>query len=226
MYRIGVTIRFRDDYYTMCLNRTYYSLLKEGPFELVVITPASKEHYEWLASSLDALLITGGLDIDAQYYHQPNHKTNHLEDPIIDKMDFELMEAFLKYHKPIIGICRGIQVINTYYGGTLIQDIPSQYETSIHHSQKELTGVRHCVTVKPNTKFAHFFDDMMVNSFHHQNIDQLGKGLFINAVSEDGLIEGIENQDVIAVQWHPERMAEEHRQRFIKMMVSRIENNG
>lgn len=222
MYKIGVTIRFKEDYYTMCVNRTYYSLLKEGPFELVVITPSSRAHYDWLAGQLDGVLITGGLDVDATLYGKPNHSSNHLEDPIIDQMDMDLIQAFLKKDKPIFGICRGIQIINTYYGGTLLQDIPSLHPTSIHHSQKELIGTRHDVTIQKGTFFAQFFEDMAVNSFHHQSIDQLAQGLIVNAISEDEIIEGIENDQVVAVQWHPERMDENHRQNFLKMMEARI----
>lgn len=225
MYKIGVTIRFRDDYYTMCLNRTYYTLLKEGPFELVVITPSSKEHYHWLAKELDALLLTGGLDLDSHYYHQENHPKNELEDPIIDQMDFELIDAFLAAKKPIFGICRGIQVLNVYYQGTLTQDIPTCLKTTIDHSQKEMAGTRHQIQVQDSTFFAHYFENQAVNSFHHQCIDKLGQNLTINAISEDGIIEGIENQKVIAVQWHPERMDDLHRKQFCKMMVDFIERN-
>lgn len=222
MYKIGVTLRFKTDYYTMHLNRTYYSLLKEGPFELVIIAPSSKEHYQWLATELDGLLITGGLDVDAKYYNQPNHSTNQIEDPIIDQMDLDLIDAFLQAKKPIFGICRGIQVINTYYGGTLIQDIPSEYKTEISHSQKNLDGTTHKVSVVANTDFSRFFSDMEVNSFHHQNIAKLGNNLTINAISEDDLIEGVENEHLFAVQWHPERMEKKHRDAFIQMMINRI----
>ena len=224
MYKIGVTIRFREDYYTMCLNRTYYSLLKGGPFEMVVITPSSKEHYAWLASHLDGLLLTGGLDLDSHYYHQENHPQNKLEDPIIDQMDFDLIDAFLEAKKPIFGICRGIQILNVYYQGTLIQDIPTCLKTTINHSQKEMSGTRHQIQVQANTFFANYFENQAVNSFHHC-IDKLGQNLIINAISEDGIIEGIENQDIIAVQWHPERMNDFHKQQFCKMMVDFIEKN-
>ena len=121
-----------------------------------------------------------------------------------------ITEAFLKVKKPILGICRGHQIINIYYGGSLIQDIPSQYETNINHRQNEARHVgTHTVTLTKDSILGNKGEVHSVNTFHHQNIDKLGDTLEVVAVSEDGLIEAVQNEDVFGIQWHPECMIQD-----------------
>lgn len=124
-----------------------------------------------------------------------------------------LYRTALQMRLPVLAICRGLQVVNVAHGGTLYQDLPSQLQPSMtRHSQTapKWQGV-HRITVTPGTHTARLLDnrlDLCVNSFHHQAVRTVGHGLTVTAVSDDGLVEGLELPDapVVAVQYHPERM--------------------
>ena len=191
-------------------QQSYMNALNAVNANYIAIVPTLDQDYDFVANMCDGLLVCGGGDIDAKYFNEENHEKVGLVKPNIDVMDFKLVEAFLKAKKPILGICRGHQVLNVYYGGSLIQDIPSQYETNLHHSQKEARNVgTHKVTITEDCEIGKKNQVMTVNTFHHQAVKDLGKSLRVIAISEDGIIEGIENDDVVGVQWHPECMIEE-----------------
>ena len=157
----------------------------------------------WYAQNLDALLIPGGLDIDPLYYQkQCDPATKRYPNPI-DALDFALLEAFLQEGKPILGICRGLQVINVFFRGTLKQDINTD-----DHERDHL----HEVTILPGSFLSSMQKPVMeVNSYHHQTIDRLGKDLRAIAVHRDQTIEAIIHKtfSILAVQWHPERMEDD-----------------
>lgn len=163
------------------------------------------------AKKFDGLIIAGGhFDHDPELYGQ--HNIHHTIKRKSNRCRFEkeLLQAFLPTKKPILGICGGHQLINILYGGTLYQDVPSQYSTTIKHSQTlPPTEVAHQVKIVEDTNLYNWSKcgQAGVNSSHHQAIDQLGKGLVVNAISEDDLIEGIEDPNhpfCLGVQWHPE----------------------
>lgn len=217
MYKIALTIRKKDDHMTFFMNQTYYQFLSPY-FHIELVTPRIKHDYQDVVQRNDALLICGGNDIQPRYFHESLHPSGQLEDALIETMDFALLQQFYQMKKPIFGICRGIQIINVFFKGTLYQDIPTQYKTTLHHSQDT-----HKVNIQSGTILSHyFFEIITVNSFHHQNIKNVAPIFHINAISEDGLIEGIENEHVLAVQWHPERLSKEHQKIFIKMMIDFI----
>lgn len=218
MHKIAITIRKKDDCFTFFMNDTYYQFLSPY-FKIELVLPRTDHQYQDIVQRNDALLICGGDDIDPYYYHQKTHPLTTLEDKDIEEMDFALLQQFYQNKKTIIGICRGIQVINVFFKGTLIQDIPSQYPTYLHHSKEH-----HSIQVLEHTFLSRYFQkNNTVNSFHHQNILTVSPLLHVNAISEDGLIEGIENHHVLAVQWHPERLDEQHKKQFIKMIIDFIE---
>lgn len=220
MLKLAFTIRKKDDHMTFFMNDTYYRFLSPY-FQIELVTPRILHQYKDIVQRNDALFICGGNDIDPLYYHQKKHDQTHEEDSLIETMDFALIHQFYHAHKPIIGICRGIQVINVYFKGTLIQDIPSQYSTSINHGLNT-----HTVHIQRNTFLSHYFSNsIQVNSFHHQNILNMSPLFHINAISEDGLIEGIENHQVLAFQWHPERMQAQFQDIFITLIKDFIVNH-
>jgi putative glutamine amidotransferase len=159
------------------------------------------------------LLLTGGSDINPVRYG----KESYMEycrniDEKRDELELLLIGVALDSKIPILGICRGLQVLNVAFKGTLIPDIPEFSKSQTPHSSQE--DVLHRVTVKSNTQLYSITDvsDGIVNSSHHQCIDKLGSGLQASAYSPDNLIEAIEaDQSVypfcIAVQWHPELTA-------------------
>jgi putative glutamine amidotransferase len=164
-----------------------------------------------LLYKIDGLVITGGnFDIDPNKFGETSvHQTVKLKE---NRTNFELLaaEIMLNQNKPVLGICGGEQLINVLYKGSLIQHIPDEIKNPIEHEQKNPRHEPgHSVRIQDNTKLHSIIstNDIMVNSAHHQAIKTPGNGLIVNALSEDGIIEGIEDPTkkfCIGVQWHPE----------------------
>lgn len=159
----------------------------------------------------DGLLLPGGEDVDPEYYGQtPTEKCGEIV-KARDHTEMKMLEAFLSTGKPILGICRGVQLMNVYFGGTLhqdIQDIASCKHDDYPH--KDLGN--HMVTLADGSKLAQIMRQrvLRVNSLHHQAVDQVAPGLIAAAVSEDGITEAVEypaHRFCIGVQWHPEHMS-------------------
>lgn len=153
----------------------------------------------------DALVLSGGNDVNPVRYGEINVACGNLNDER-DERELFLTNAYYKAKKPIMGICRGEQIINVAFGGTLVQDID---EKKSHASKSSDEETRHKITtVKGSFLNKIYGDELTVNSYHHQAINKLGKGLTVSAYSVgDNVIEGIEMKDypLIAVQYHPER---------------------
>ena len=164
-----------------------------------------------LLYKIDGLVITGGnFDIDPNKFGETSvHQTVKLKE---NRTNFELLaaEIMLNQNKPVLGICGGEQLINVLYKGSLIQHIPDEIKNPIEHEQKNPRHEPgHSVRIKDNTKLHSIIstNNIMVNSAHHQAIKTPGNGLIVNALSADGIIEGIEDPTknfCIGVQWHPE----------------------
>ena len=160
------------------------------------------------ARMCDGLLLTGGPDIEPVRYHQET-------DPLCGPLDLErdaeewaLLDAFVKAGKPVFGICRGLQVINTFFGGTLYQDLPSRL--GVQHSG----GVVHSLAIEEGSfLFPLYGRESVSNSYHHQSVDRVAEGFAVAARSGE-IVEAIEHRSmpVAAVQYHPERMT--GRERF------------
>lgn len=169
------------------------------------------EQIEQMAAICDGLLLTGGDDVHPKYYNQEWYNAGVPIAAERDEFEMPLTELFLSTGKPILAICRGIQLINVIMGGTLVQDIP-HFIGSTHHSQTDPTGVpTHQVQVEENCRLARIFngDIIDVNSHHHQCLDRVADGLRVVARSEEGIIEAVEHAShpyLMAVQWHPERL--------------------
>jgi len=161
------------------------------------------------------LILSGGGDVDIRYFNgEPNAAIGD-PSPERDALELALVKLALEVDLPVFGICRGIQVLNVALGGTLYTDIPSQYKTSIIHSTSASLGrqyLAHEVEIDSGSKLSHIHGStrIQVNSFHHQAIKELAKGLTITARATDGLIEAVELLDaqkpVLGVQWHPENL--------------------
>ena len=172
-----------------------------------------------------ALLIPGGHDIDPELYsEEPTYAINYNREE--DLYHIALINAALKAGIPILGICRGMQLINVALGGTLYQDIEKEYCGRINHKaiDKPYEGC-HRIAIKKSTAlyYALNTDSIMVNSLHHQAIKRLGKGLSVSAESEDGVIEAIEGNKILAVQWHPEAMYSEMKAIFRSFIKEAID---
>lgn len=168
---------------------------------LPVHLPIDADPGHWL-DVLDGIVLTGGADVEPERYGHDNH-ASHTE-PRRDELEFALLEAAVASGTPVLGICRGLQVVNVHAGGTLVQDVPS-------HARYDLgpASETHHVTIEPGSQLhAVYGGDVTVNSLHHQTVDSVGSALRVTARAEDGTVEGVERVDaaVLAVQWHPEMM--------------------
>jgi putative glutamine amidotransferase len=165
------------------------------------------------AAMCDAFLFAGGEDLDPTRYGKPRHPSVQQTCASRDGLELELFKVVLQSRKPILGICRGLQLINVALGGTLVQDIPTERSSDVVHGSKdeEWEKIVHTVMVDEGTHLSAIVGagSRPVNSLHHQCIDDLGKGLIVAALSPtDGIIEAVElpreDQWLVAVQWHPE----------------------
>ena len=183
------------------LNNDYADAIARNG-AIPVLSLDNGEYAKDLAERSDGLFLTGGVDIDPSHYNEPLHPLCGEIDPQRDRMELCLINEFCKAKKPILGICRGIQLINVYFGGTLWQDIPSQLGLS--HDE-----CMHDISIAPGT-FLHslFGSSHKVNSYHHQAVKTPGNGLIVSAKSSDNVIEGLEHSSlpVFSLQCHPERM--------------------
>ena len=164
------------------------------------------------AAELDGLVLQGGTDISPQMYGEEPLRPEWAGDPERDRYEIDLLNRFLDAKKPVLGICRGQQLINVALGGTLYQDTATQKAgAEVHQDIAVYDDKYHHVDILPGTRLAALYPGVgraKVNSLHHQAVNRLGKGLAVEAHSaEDGVIEAIRlkgPQYVAGVQWHPE----------------------
>lgn len=150
------------------------------------------------------LLLSGGVDVDPAYFGEPVLNDSVKIDAVRDAYELSLIQAFYRMQRPIFGICRGIQVLNVAFGGTLWQDLDSQL--GLHHGDH-----MHMIQAQePSMIFQCCGKEFETNSFHHQSIKKEGKNLRVTARAEDGVAEAVEHTaaPVFGVQWHPERMGD------------------
>ena len=188
--------------------------------------PHDMDNLKYIADKIDGLVITGGnFDIDPHIFGNTEvHKSVSLKK---SRTEYELAitKYILKLNKPVLGICGGEQLLNVLYKGTLIQHIPDEIEFALEHEQKNPRDeAGHDVEIFKNSKLYSIIatSKLQVNSAHHQSIKTPGKGLVVNAVSSDGVIEGIEDPTkrfCIGVQWHPEFFISNGDKKLIKYFI-------
>jgi putative glutamine amidotransferase len=169
------------------------------------------DHY---AQWLDGLVLHGGADVSPRSYGEEPLQERWAGDRIRDEYEIDLVAAFERQGKPVFGVCRGLQLLNVAYGGTLYQDIQTQQPRALVHRDAVVYDNNfHTVDILPGSRLASLYPELSrvkVNSIHHQAIKDLAPGFGVEAVSnEDGLIEAIRREDatkpyLAAVQWHPE----------------------
>jgi putative glutamine amidotransferase len=166
------------------------------------------------AQRLYGVLLSGGPDVEPHAYGAEPHPKLGEVDPARDRFEIALVKAARTAGLPVFGVCRGMQVANVAFGGTLIQDIPAQVAASIQHSQTtvDLHQPSHTVSVVAGTHLHRLVGaaSARVNSFHHQAVDRLAEGFRVTARSSDGVLEAMEQESgpwFQCVQWHPERLA-------------------
>lgn len=186
------------------------SLRRAGAIPCWIELTEEKQALEQLFSC-DGLLLPGGADVDPALYGQEKTELCGAQNALRDTMEFTMLEAWLPTGKPVLCICRGVQMLNVFRGGTLHQDIKSIQGCSHSDFRRKNKG-NHMVSVVPDTRLHSILraSAVKVNSLHHQAVDRVGEGLKVSAVSEDGVIEALELEThpyCVGVQWHPEHMA-------------------
>jgi putative glutamine amidotransferase len=160
-----------------------------------------------MVEHLDGLVLTGGADVDPENYNQSPDDDLGAVEPERDAWEIALLAAARDKGIPVLAICRGLQLVNVVFGGTLRQHV-DLYEGA-GHPQWDVDGheATHTVSIVDGTKIAELVTgEIGVNTLHHQVVDQVGEGLVISAKASDGVVEGLETPDgkILAVQWHPE----------------------
>ena len=177
---------------------------------------------------LDGIMISGGdFDIDPSFYGQKI--TSDKVQTIPERTDFEmkLIDQFLPTNKPILGVCGGCQLLNVYFGGTLIQDIHSNIE---HEQPNPRNETSHEINFPNDSPLKKFTGNKrtLINSAHHQGVDKLGNNLTVTGIAPDGIIEGFEHEShyyCVGVQWHPEFLITDFDKKFIQDFVNHVKKN-
>ena len=209
---IGLTCRWDEVKNTYFLPVEYSNAVAAAggiPVQIPLIPKIAAE----IAARMDAFVLTGSpSDVDPDRYGQPRHPKVLRVHQNRDATDVAVLKHAFRTRKPILGICYGMQALNVYLGGKLIQHIPDAIPNALNHQSEE---TRHKVSLEPGSKLQKWAraPQVAVNSTHHQAVEKPGKGLKVVAQSPDGVIEAVEGnfrgQFVIGVQWHPERIWEQ-----------------
>lgn len=179
------------------------------PVIIPVNEPRLAEKY---ADIVDGLILAGGEDVSPALYGEDARRTIRATYPKRDEAEVAITEKIIDQAKPVLGICRGLQLLNVIFGGTLYQDLSENEKVFVKHIQETPSNHPiHTVKIEENSYMASFLsEELFVNSFHHQIIRDLGADLIIGGTSSDGVIEAIEiiekNISVVAIQWHPENL--------------------
>jgi putative glutamine amidotransferase len=186
---------------------------------MIPLVGDDEETLRGIYEQLDGVFLPGGADIDPAAYGEDRHPRCDKSDPPRDRVELALARWAMADRKPILGVCRGLQLVNLAAGGTLYQDLADQMAGSIKHDYFPFGGRRardylaHEVRIAEQSRLAEIFGAgaLKVNSMHHQGIRSLGAGLVATAVAPDGLVEAVEGNDgsyLVAVQWHPEALTD------------------
>lgn len=207
-----------EEMFTMDKVQIHYirAVQKGGgiPISLPVLEDFDEKTIRRQMELIDGLLIQGGVDVNPSVFGEKSKPELDITDIQTDKFILELIKIAKEKKIPIFGICKGIQILNVAYGGTLYQDLKyAGIDNSSHRQEaKTICDHKHTVKVVKNSLLYKIIPNqevLYVNSYHHQAVKDLGKGLVIDAKSDDGIIEAIhlddESQWVFAVQWHPEQ---------------------
>lgn len=210
---IGITTDVQQDGENILKNTYVQAVIRAGGLPMIVPVGLEQD-VEQLIEMFDGLLLSGGNDINPMLFNEEPHEYLGVVSPSRDSSELKLARRMLKTGKPILGICRGLQVLNVAVGGTLYQDLYKQNDSPIlQHIQKA-----------PNTHCSHYVqldkgsllesiagsERIQVNSYHHQSLKEVPSDFKVTAVASDGIVEAIESTDeqfVLGVQWHPEALS-------------------
>jgi len=209
---IGITCHMDYSAGKFILAHYYVKVIERCAGIPFILPPASHDAViDKYSEMLDGLLLTGGVDVDPLLFGEQPAGTREIT-PERDTFEIKLVRKFMSLNKPILGICRGIQVLNIAAEGSIFQDIESQVPSVIKHMQEAPRWhPTHTIEIVPGTKLGKIYrvPKAVVNTFHHQAVKDAAPGFCVSAVAADGIIEAIESlkhKFIVGVQWHPEHM--------------------
>lgn len=214
---IGITPSLESGEHKIHTPTSYpKAIIEAGGTPVFFNLTRDQEMIDTYAAMVDGVLFSGGDDVDPASYGEEQIWGCGDIVPLRDDFEIQLLRTLVEKYpwKPILGICRGAQVLNVGMGGTLYQDLRSQKEGCIRHQQQQSSHyTSHKVTVEEGSLLHRIYGSTVVkvNSFHHQSVKALAPGMQLTAVASDGVVEGFEKPDhpyFVAVQWHPERLVE------------------
>lgn len=195
------------------VNVAYVRAVERAGGAALLLAPQTRESLRALYDRLDGLLLTGGCDIAPERYGESRRPECQMPQPERDEMELLLVRWALDTALPLLGICRGIQLLNVALGGTLYQDLSSQLPDAARHAYGDAARTlrAHPIAITPGSRLAAILGtrEHTVNSLHHQAVARIGDGAVVVARAPDGVIEGIEvsgHPFALAVQFHPEEL--------------------
>jgi len=222
---IGITPDYDNTDQRYKIHQDYISAVLSAGGCPILLFPQSE-----IPPFLDGIILSGGGDIDPLFFgEEPLFQSGEIS-PLRDAFELSLCEKAMKQQLPILGICRGMQIINIALGGTIFQDISVQTNSNLKHSQQAPREyATHSIFIEKNSLLFSLWEKekTTINSFHHQAVDRLGKGLMSTAKSQDGLTEAIEHREspfVLGVQWHPEAMRTEEQKKLFTAFLKAAED--
>lgn len=202
----------RDRYYVNTVN--IRMVAEAGGVPVLLPNPLDEDKLKAALELVDGLYLPGGVDVDPHLYGEEPLSGMGSFDPDWDALDVVAAQVALERNVPVLGICRGMQVLNVAAGGTLYQDIPSQVPGALKHAQRgPRWAASHAVQLDEDSRLAKTFGEteLRINSYHHQSVKDVAPGFRAVAKAPDGVIEAIEStmhRYALGVQWHPELMVE------------------
>lgn len=193
-------------------NAYVVSVLRAGGIPIVLPLMESQKVIEATVGIIDGLLVTGGADVNPLLYgEEPTPKQGYFCS-FRDQTDLFSIRSAAECHKPILGICRGLQIMNVAFGGTLYQDVSDAGGVAQKHFQESQPySASHTVMIEKKSRLYQLLGDtIQANSFHHQAAKSIAPGFWVGAKAKDGIVEEIEKESedfVVGIQWHPEMMA-------------------
>ncbi len=209
--------------------KNYEKAIEEHGGETCFLILGKQSTAKFIAD-IDALLLPGCGDIHPDHFNQEWHPKLKYVDEAQDELELSLFKEVIEREKPVFGICRGIQVMNVGMGGSLYQDIESEYpQEALTHPNVKGKDSQHQIEIEPESMLRRIIGEEIdvVNSDHHQALDKIGEGFVVTARSRDGIVEAVEDPSkrfVVGVQYHPERMLEtdefrEHRRKLFEAFI-------